>query len=821
MAGESKLRIALACLGIFLIVSPTTASTSSGLTYMDSTWSNNNAEDGNLVAINANNTIIASVHDDKLFLFDLSNLTQITSFEMERVSALEFSPDGRFLAINKDSTPEDDENVKMIDVESLSLMPIGAISNDLSRDISWSNDGQNLAIQSGEKNVKLYRKSDLSVTDTLSGAHNTEVTCIDYSDEDIVLTGDKLGRFLFWENAINGDSREFGEGLIDCMFAPNNEDILLLGENGNIKSTTIEGSVKNAMNIPGAVKVLFSNSGNKIHVAVVSDEFRGLVTYDYDTFTEEKRTEVFHKILDLEIVEDEYSKLNEIYVAGGAGQIAVYLKQYIPDGYGEPGADLDGDMLPDVIDNDDDGDGIIDSDDDIVGCDAPEDVLCSKYPDLSKIRSINFNIGDDFTITDTITLPTEISSNIRNLSRISTGADKALTSQEVTLFEDSICANINHEEIIEFWNDSIMLSNGELGSAEVNCFVNSGMELVQAKDYFTQISFSIEIKFSYAIGIVLPVEISLPDYFPPTKGSISWVAPSYPISFSFTGENVEKSEIPLWWNDDVLAPVTIEEKKVAEQTLIDKTLDWAYHPIAIVFYIGIIAMGVLFLIRRDNKIQFDLDETIQEDDVDYDEDESTLEDDYDDSEYDEIEDEEQYFDDETDAETEVTKRKMYSTSLEVKTLSTKKVRSSKIKQKNEVVSKRKRLDDIDVETVPVKRKSVRVDNAKEEIVVKRRKVKTAKQQGDVPIKKKVVKVIDNEIKTRKVKSAKKESIHEDGDSSGEENIEENKEENMNTDSDKKKKKRKPVRRKGKTPKLDKIDEKQLQDSLVSDFLSED
>ena len=266
--------------------------------------------------------------------------------------------------------------------------------------------------------------------------------------------------------------------------------------------------------------------------------------------------------------------------------------------------DLNGDY--DLTNDDTDDEtfaDFIDSDDDIVGCDAPEDVLCSKYPDLSKIRSINFNIGDDFTITDTITLPTEISSNIRNLSRISTGADKALTSQEVTLFEDSICANINHEEIIEFWNDSIMLSNGELGSAEVNCFVNSGMELVQAKDYFTQISFSIEIKFSYAIGIVLPVEISLPDYFPPTKGSISWVAPSYPISFSFTGENVEKSEIPLWWNDDVLAPVTIEEKKVAEQTLIDKTLDWAYHPIAIVFYIGIIAMGVLFLIRRDNKIQ--------------------------------------------------------------------------------------------------------------------------------------------------------------------------------------------------------------------------
>ena len=773
---------------------------------MESTWSNNNAEDGGLIAINSDNTILASVHDDKVFLFDISTKSKIASFTMERVSAIEFSPDGMTLAINKDSTPDDDENVKMIDISSLSVLGIGAISNDDSQDISWSSDGEIIAIQSGESNVKLYNKSSLTVKRTLTGAHNTEVTCIDHSADDMIITGDDLGRYLFWENSTKGDYRDYGEGLIDCMFAPNDEDILLLGENGNIKSSTIEGSIKNAMNIVGAVKVLFSQSGNKIHVAVQSDDFRGLITYDYDTFVEETRTSFFHNIEDIEIIEDEYSKLKEVYVAGGTGQIAIYLKKSIPDGYGEPGSDLDGDGVPDNLDNDDDGDGILDTDDDGVGCDAPDGIMCSKYPDLTKIRSINIDIGQDFTVTDTITFPTDLSSNIRNLSRISTGLDKALTSQEVSLFEVSICANLDHEEIIEFWRESIMLTNGQLGNAEVTCTINSGMELVQSKDYFTQISFSMMVRFSYETEIELPVDISLPEYLPPTKGSISWVVPSYPIYFSFTGDGVEEIEIPLWWNDDELSTITIDEQVVKEPTLIDKTLDWAYHPIAILFYLGVLAMGILSFVRKENKIVIDLDDDEIDNEMD---DEDSLEDEYEE----EVEEIDEYSDEEViEIPPKSKKRTMYSTSAEVKTLSTKKIRSSKKKPPSNVVSKRKRLDDIDIQPVVVKKRSVRSNVVNDNVPVK--KVITSKSDENIPIKKKLVKGSQSDIKTRKVKSVTKS----DEISTNDEKLQEDDQKDA---SKEKKKKRKPVRRKGKSTKPKNIDEKEMQDNLVSDFLSDD
>ena len=52
-------------------------------------------------------------------------------------------------------------------------------TNDDSQDISWSSDSETLAIQSGESDVKLYNKSGLTIKRTLSGAHNTDVTCIE------------------------------------------------------------------------------------------------------------------------------------------------------------------------------------------------------------------------------------------------------------------------------------------------------------------------------------------------------------------------------------------------------------------------------------------------------------------------------------------------------------------------------------------------------------------------------------------------------------------------------------------------------------------
>ena len=114
----------------------------------------------------------------------------------------------------------------------------------------------------------------------------------------------------------------------------------------------------------------------------------------------------------------------------------------IPFGYNTPYVDLDGDNVPDNLDPDDDGDGVRDDWDDDFGCDAPEGTPCSRYPDLEKIRNVEILIGKEF-VEDSITLPTEESSNIRNLSRNSIARDQVISASETQRFADAICQNMD------------------------------------------------------------------------------------------------------------------------------------------------------------------------------------------------------------------------------------------------------------------------------------------------------------------------------------------------------------------------------------------
>ena len=51
-----------------------------------------------------------------------------------------------------------------------------------------------------------------------------------------------------------------------------------------------------------------------------------------------------------------------------------YIRELTPLGYNQPGVDLDGDLVPDDLDDDDDGDGIIDQCDDDASAYAPEGI---------------------------------------------------------------------------------------------------------------------------------------------------------------------------------------------------------------------------------------------------------------------------------------------------------------------------------------------------------------------------------------------------------------------------------------------------------------
>jgi len=782
MQGGECWRIKLLLMVALLAFLPVASANPTGLTYMDSTWSTYDAEDGDLIALNPNNTILASTHDDTIILFNATSLEKFATFTMKRVAAMEFSPDGTTLAVNKGSTIQFKESIKLIDIPTLSILDVGALADDKAEDIAWSQDGQIIAAPGAEGDVELYRKDDLSVKTTLGGVHNVDVSCIDYSPNgDYIITGDESGRYAIWDSqgVRQGDYRDYGEPLIDCKFTPDGLDYVLLDNKGKISSKSTDGSDKLSITVNGASKIMFSESGTRMHIVAYSEDFKGLITYEYDSFLVAKRTTFFHKAEDVEFKEDSNSRLQSLYVAAGTGQIAVYLRDNIPFGFNEPGVDLDGDLVPDDLDDDDDGDGIIDEWDEDYGCDAPDGIPCSRYPDLDKIRNLEINIGDEFTITDSITLPPGESSNIRNLSRISIAKDQILSKNEADLFADAMCANIDHSDIIDQWLDSIILSNGELGDAEVTCKVNSGMELEQTIDYTTQISISIITTFEYKNRMTFPLEISLSEQTLPTDGSVSWLAPAHPIAVKINGDGATSHEIPLWWNDgEDFKLITMEEEVIPELTFGEKLVGWAMNPISLILYAGILSMGLLVFIRRGNKIEIDLESDV------FTEDSS-------DDESDTIDDErdvQNTTDESVIKRTPPSKEQLVDSGPRSSKDVPKKRKAAKTRELNKdgpiTKTKRKRLVS-NIEKRSVVSKSADDDTNKN--VVKKRKVKSKQETP--------------ETKTiTKRKTVKKEIVEEVKISS---------------------KKRKSVKRKKKTEETKVLDEDKLQEKLASDFLTDE
>jgi len=411
---------------------------------------------------------------------------------------------------------------------------------------------------------------------------------------------------------LQSDYKTYSEGIVDCHFSPDGIDIVLLGENGKLVSKVFGGAEKYTEIIEGAKQIIFPNIGSQMHLSVESDDFKGLISYDYNSFSQLTTTSFFHKVEDVAFTENDYGRIQSLFVAGGTGEIAVYLRELIPNGFNQPGVDLDGDLVPDNLDPDDDGDGIIDDWDDDMGCDAPSGTPCSRYPDLDKIRNIEIFVGEQFTVSDQITLPTEDSSHIRNLSRNAVAKDNAISSSEVEIFQNAMCLNMDHGDIIDKWRESIELSNGELGDGTVSCAVLDGMELVRDGDSTTQITILITTTFDYSTIVSLPLDISLTEQPLPTDGSIAWLAPAHPISLTFGGDGVEDNEIPLWWNNnDNIATVTMTQVSVKNPEFFEIVLDMALNPFAFIIYLGVAIGSVTILVRRSNRIEFDLDDDVE------------------------------------------------------------------------------------------------------------------------------------------------------------------------------------------------------------------
>ena len=106
---------------IFVVVSLVTLISTSavsavptGLTYLDSTWASSDSTDGDLLALHSENGLLASIHNDHLYFYNSTTLQKVFDIQMDRISGIQFSPNGDYLAINKLSTLQTQESLKIL-----------------------------------------------------------------------------------------------------------------------------------------------------------------------------------------------------------------------------------------------------------------------------------------------------------------------------------------------------------------------------------------------------------------------------------------------------------------------------------------------------------------------------------------------------------------------------------------------------------------------------------------------------------------------------------------------------------------------------------
>ncbi len=593
---------------LLIIIAPATTAASSGLSYTGGLSNPSESSNSQAVDINFDNTLVATGYNGILTIHSIEDNSLLASFELIRqIVDLKFSPDGATLALSLIGSEVRTDNIQLIDVESLQLVNINSNSNSETKSISWSPDSSVLAVPNSDNGVDLLRKSDLSIDISLSNGHNTDVSCIAFSNGgSMVLTGDESGRVLTWDRQGNptGKQWDLNSEIVGCGFDSEDLIIGLLGENGRLKTVDPNGGAIHQSDFISGSEMLWSSDGSYIHIIESSTQSK-IITIEASTFLIKQETTLFHRASDFAVIENSNFLPEKIFVTSDTQNIAIYGSPELPLGYGENGADLDGDGIPDNLDNDDDGDSISDEWD--INCDSSAE-KCSRVPNQDDIRNLNIWINQTtLELEDVITLSSQQSSLIRNMSRKSVIADQQLSHSEAVRFSNSICENMDTDDFIDSWKAAIELSVGQVENGIVSCNIRSGMVLTEIDDERTRIKIVLKISFTLFPDALYPLQLSLMYQPEATDGSIANLAEAHPIHVVLDGKQALVASWSPWWVEENKINLQLLEDIPPSPTMLETFVEITIeYPWIAIFVILMLTASLLTYIRTRNASNVDL-----------------------------------------------------------------------------------------------------------------------------------------------------------------------------------------------------------------------
>ena len=566
------------------------------------------SKDGELIAIGYRN--FASV------IFQSNHTTHSIVEVNAPILDIRFSEDDERIAFSVNNSGNASIGLYIWDYKSSEIDLINTFNvSENPRRIAWFNDSQYVIVADGENGAKVMESTTLDDRYTLSGAHNSPVTTI-CANSEYIITADDTGAVRFWDDSFKATDYFFDleQGVIDCEFNPQTEKVGILTATGELKILGKDGTDFGSFQLNSANNFDWSENGENLRITANGPNEKKILELKASDFSIISNTSTFSNMRDYVIIEDEFGKINQIFTATDSQEIGHWSVPMPDMNYGLPGADLDGDGIPDTFDDDDDGDGIIDLWD--FNCPA-QDETCAKNPNENTIRNVQIYFNKtEMVLIESLTIDSKLSSDIRNISRKAVTSDKILDPVESDLFQTSICSNLDTQSYTETWLDMMDISSTELTPSNMECSISEGLKLIAVDDYQTRIVVNFKSSFNYTENLEFPTNFVIAGHPPAEDGSIMHMLAIAPISINIDGDLVEADSLSPFWITDEIADFQLNAKVVEERTFVEKVVNsFVEHPILLLFPMAILVIIAIISLRRYNESSLDLDSIFDEEKI--------------------------------------------------------------------------------------------------------------------------------------------------------------------------------------------------------------
>ena len=267
----------------------------------------------------------------------------------DHVTALEFSPDGEYLAMGLRSDSLSGDALKVLITEDWSEYEKSFAYGKNPRDISFSDAGDKMLLQGQDGDVFELSFPEFSILGHMSGHHLDDITCTDYGYGGLIaVSGGLDGKIAFWDlsDYSLSSSLDFEDSeIVDCLFNPSSSQVAILTDDGKVRSYWLNGTLVEDSEIDfiQAKQLKWSLNGNHLYV-LETNILPSLQRVRVNDWIVDEFTYIGHNVNGFDLSDDEET----LVTSTGTIHAGVYQSTYFQQGFGEAGDDFDQDGVPDL-----------------------------------------------------------------------------------------------------------------------------------------------------------------------------------------------------------------------------------------------------------------------------------------------------------------------------------------------------------------------------------------------------------------------------------------------------------------------------------------